>query len=461
MSMATHGRNLDTEQWQELDRLHHMHPFTDSKVLHEKGSRIITRADGVYLWDSDGRQLLDGMAGLWCVNIGYGREELARAAYEQMQELPYYNNFFQSTHPPAVDLAQLLSQVTPAHLNRVFFTNSGSEANDTVVRMVRRYWDVKGKPAKTVIISRENAYHGSTMAGASLGGMKPMHKQGGLPIPGIEHITQPYWYALGGDSAPEEFGLQAARALEERIIALGAEHVAAFIGEPIQGAGGVIVPPQSYWPEIARICKKYDVLLVADEVICGFGRTGKWFGCDYFGIEPDLMSIAKGLSSGYLPIGGVMVSDKLADVLTRKGGEFQHGFTYSGHPACCAVAAANIRILRDESIIERAEKDTVPYLQARIREFESHPLVGEVRGVGMLGALQLVRDKAKRTLFDPAGDVGSLCKDHCTDNDLIMRAVGDSMILSPPLIISRSEIDELVEKAGRALDLTARDLGIS
>ena len=459
--MMQHGRNLDTEQWQELDRLHHLHPFTDSKSLHHKGSRVITRADGVYLWDSEGRKILDAMAGLWCVNIGYGREELARVAYEQMQQLPYYNTFFQTTHPPAVDLAELLSQVTPAHLNHVFFTNSGSEANDTVVRLVRHYWSARGKGSRKIIISRENAYHGSTMAGASLGGMKPMHKQGGLPIPDIEHITQPYWYTLGGDLSPEEFGLQAARALEDKILELGADRVAAFIGEPIQGAGGVIVPPWSYWPEISRICKKYEVLLVADEVICGFGRTGKWFASEYFGIEADLMSIAKGLSSGYLPIGGVMISDAVADVLINQGGEFQHGFTYSGHPTCCAVAAANIRILRDERIIERAEAETAPYLQARIREFESHPLVGEVRGVGMFGAVQLAKDKSKRSPFDSPGEAGNLCKDHCTDNDLIMRAVGDSMILSPPLIISKTEIDELMEKAGRAIDLTARDLGIS
>ena len=459
--MMQHGRNLDTEQWQELDRLHHLHPFTDSKSLHRKGSRVITRADGVYLWDSEGRKILDAMAGLWCVNIGYGREELARVAYEQMQQLPYYNTFFQTTHPPATDLAELLSQVTPAHLNHVFFTNSGSEANDTVVRLVRHYWNARGKGSRKIIISRENAYHGSTMAGASLGGMKPMHKQGGLPIPDIEHITQPYWYTLGGDLSPEEFGLQAARALEDKILELGADRVAAFIAEPIQGAGGVIVPPRSYWPEISRICKKYEVLLVADEVICGFGRTGKWFASEYFGIEADLMSIAKGLSSGYLPIGGVMISDAVADVLINQGGEFQHGFTYSGHPACCAVAAANIRILRDERIIERAEAETAPYLQARIREFESHPLVGEVRGVGMFGAVQLAKDKSKRSPFDSPGEAGNLCKDHCTDNDLVMRAVGDSMILSPPLIISKSEIDELMEKAGRAIDLTARDLGIS
>jgi len=460
MNMAKPARNLDTAGWQELDKLHHLHPFTDSKALHRKGSRIITRAEGVYLWDSDNRRILDGMAGLWCVNVGYGREELARVAYEQMKALPYYNNFFQSTHPPAVDLAELLSRVTPERLNHVFFTNSGSEANDTVVRLVRRYWDVRGESARTVIISRENAYHGSTMAGASLGGMKPMHKQGGLPIPGIEHIAQPYWYALGGDLPPDAFGLEAARALEERIEQIGPERVAAFIGEPVQGAGGVIVPPDSYWPEVTRICKKYGILLVADEVICGFGRTGKWFGSDFFGLEPDLMSVAKGLSSGYLPIGGVMVSDAVADVLINKGGEFQHGFTYSGHPACCAVAAANIRILQDEGIVERVEKDTGPYLQACMRAFESHPLVGEVRGIGMFGALQLVEDKSTRRLFDPPGDVGSICRDHCTDNDLVMRAVGDSMIFSPPLIISRSEIDELIEKTATALDLTARDLGV-
>jgi putrescine aminotransferase len=458
--MSRPARNLGTRQWQELDREHHLHPFTDHKSLHRKGSRIITRADGVYLWDSDGRKIIDGMAGLWCVNVGYGREELARVAYEQIQELPYYNNFFQTTHPPAVELSELLAEVTPENLNHVFFTNSGSEANDTVVRLVRRYWDLKGKPSRKVIISRENAYHGSTMAGASLGGMKPMHKQGGLPIPDIEHIMQPYWYALGGDLSPEEFGLKAARALEEKIDELGAERVAAFIGEPIQGAGGVIVPPASYWPEISRICAKHDILLVIDEVICGFGRTGKWFASDYFDLEPDLMTMAKGLSSGYLPIGGVMVAERVAGVLIDTGGEFQHGFTYSGHPACCAVASANIRILRDEKIVERVEQDTGPYFQSRIRELESHPLVGEVRGVGMFAAIEMVEDKATRRSFEPPGDVGSLCRDLAFDNDLVMRAVLDSMILSPPLIISRAEIDELMEKASTSLDMTAKQLGV-
>ncbi|MCO6412012.1 MAG: aspartate aminotransferase family protein [Thiogranum sp.] len=451
----------DTARYQEADRRHHMHPFTDYKQLGQKGSRVITRADGVYLWDSDGHRLLDGMAGLWCVNVGYGREELAKAAYDQMLQLPYYNTFFQTSTPPATDLAQLLAEVTPAHLNRVFFTNSGSEANDTVLRMVRRYWDLQGKPQKKTIISRINAYHGSTVAGASLGGMDPMHRQGDLPIPGIVHIEQPYWYANGGELSPDEYGVVAARRLEEKINELGVGQVAAFIAEPIQGAGGVIIPPETYWPEIKRICSDYDILLVVDEVICGFGRTGKWFGSDYYGLQPDLMPIAKGLSSGYLPIGGVMVSDRVAQTLIDEGGEFFHGFTYSGHPAACAVAAANIRILQNEKLVERVQQETGPYLQQRWRELADHPLVGETRGLGFLAALELVKDKHKRLFFDERGKVGTLCRDFCFNNGLVMRAVRDTMIISPPLIMTREQIDELMVLALKCLDLTAKELGIA
>lgn len=447
-----------TSHWQELDRRHHLHPFTDYKDLHQKGSRVITRAEGVYLWDSEDNRILDGMAGLWCVNVGYGREELAEVVYQQLRQLPYYNNFFQTSHPPVIELSRLLSEVTPPHLNHVFFTNSGSEANDTVVRMVRRYWDLMGKPSKSVLISRENAYHGSTMAGASLSGMEPMHAQGGLPIPGIEHIEQPYWYVNGGELSPEEFGLKAARALEEKIEELGAENVAAFVAEPIQGAGGVIVPPETYWPEIRRVCREHEILLVVDEVICGFGRTGKWFGSTYYELEPDLMPIAKGLSSGYLPIGGVMVGDRVAKTLIEEGGEFQHGFTYSGHPAACAVAAANIRILQREKIVEQVDTQTGPYLQRRWRELADHPLVGEARGVGFLGALELVKDKKRRELFEPAGKVGTLCRELCFQNGLVMRAVRDTMIISPPLIMNTEQIDELIAKASHCLDLTAKEL---
>ena len=447
-----------TQEWRVLDQRHFLHPFTNHKTLYAKGSRIITKAEGVYLWDSDGHQILDGMAGLWCMNLGYGRKELAEAAYRQLLELPFYNSFFQCTHPPALELAKLLAEVTPAGLNHVFFTGSGSEANDTVVRLVRRYWDILGQPERKTIISRRNAYHGSTMAGASLSGMAAMHAQGGIPIPGIEHIRQPYWFGEGGNLTPDEFGLVAAQALEEKIQALGPERIAAFIGEPIQGAGGVIIPPDTYWPEIQRICREYDILLVIDEVICGFGRTGHWFGSDYFDLKPDLMPIAKGLSAGYMPIGGLMVGDRVADALIAHDSEFFHGYTYSGHPAACAVAIRAIQLMRDEQLIERVATHTAPYLQKRWRELGEHPLVGEARGVGMLGALELVPHKPAREFFQPRGKVGLLCRDLCVENGLVMRAVEDTMIISPPLIISEPQIDELIEKAWCSLDMTAQKI---
>ena len=445
--------SYNTQQLQDIDGQHHIHPFTDHKALMEKGTRIITRADGVYLWDSDGNKILDGMAGLWCVNVGYGRQELVDAATDQMQELPYYNNFFQTTHPPAIELSKALVDISPSQFNHVFFTNSGSEANDTVVRMVRHFWALEGKPEKTVIISRENAYHGSTVAGSSLGGMKGMHAQGGI-LHDIEHIVQPYWYRSGSEMDPEEFGLKTAQALEIRIREIGEDRVAAFIAEPVQGAGGVIIPPATYWPEIQRICKKYGILLIADEVICGFGRLGEWFGSEYFDIEADLMPIAKGLSSGYLPIGGLMVGDRVTETVINKGSDFNHGFTYSGHPAACAVALENIRILKDEKIIEKAKNELSPYLQKKWLALGDHPLVGEARGVGMVGALELVKDKNTKTSYPSDQNVGTICRDFCFNNGLIMRAVGDAMIICPPLVISHSEINELIEKAKLCLDLT-------
>ena len=449
-----------TREWQELDARHYLHPFTDFRSLAAEGSRVITRAEGVYLYDTDGQQILDAMSGLWCVNIGYGRNELAEVAARQMRELPYYNSFFKSANPPAIELAGLLAELTPRQFNRVFFTNSGSEANDTILRMTRRYWDLLGQPKKSIVISRVNAYHGSTMAGASLGGMGAMHAQGGLPIPDIVHIEQPYWYENGVDVTPAEYGLRAARRLAEKIEELGPERVAAFIGEPVQGAGGVIVPPETYWPEIERICREYGILLIADEVITGFGRTGKWFGCEYFGFEPDFMTIAKGITSGYQPLGGAMVSDRVADVLIEKGGDFNHGFTWSGHPVACAVAIENLAIMRREKIVENAEAKIAPYLQKRWRELADHPLVGEVRGIGMLGSLELVAHKPSRTFFRNRGATGLVCRDHCFANGLVMRAVRDTMIIAPPLVIERSQVDELVEKARRCLDLTARDIGL-
>ncbi len=448
-----------TADWQRADAAHFLHPFTDFKALAGKGSRIITRADNIYLWDSDGHKILDAMSGLWCVNVGFGQRALIDAATRQMSELPFYNAFFQTATPPAIELAELLAEVTPPQFQHVFFSGSGSEGNDTVVRMVRRYWDILGQPARQVIISRHNAYHGSTMAGASLGGMGGMHAQGGLPIPGITHIQQPHWWEQGRESGldREAFGLVAAGWLEQKILELGADKVAAFIGEPVQGAGGVIVPPESYWPEIQRVCDKYGILLVSDEVITGFGRTGHWFGCERFGYKPDLMTFAKGVTSGYVPLGGVMVGDRIAKVLIDQGGDFNHGYTYSGHPVACAVAVANIRLIQQLKLVEHVHDNVGPYLASMFDTLSNHPLVGEVQTCGLMGALQLVKDKARGTAFPADLEMGMVCRGHCFGNGLIMRAVGDRMIIAPPLVITRAQIDEMMALVGRCLDLSLAD----
>jgi len=448
----------ETLRWQDLDHRHHLHPFTDYKELLAKASRIIVKAEGVYLWDSEGERLIDGMAGLWCVNLGYGRKELAEAAYKQMLELPYYNTFFQTATPPSIELGKAISEVTPKGLDHVFYANSGSEANDSIVKIVRYFWKLQGKPQKSIFISRHFAYHGVTMASASLSGIKPMHPQFGLPLPGFEHIKTAYWWRQGGDMEPEAYGLKAAALLEEKILELGPENVGAFIGEPIHGAGGLMVPPMSYWPEIERICRKYDVLLISDEVICGFGRTGAWFGCQTFGFTPDIMTIAKGLSSGYLPISGVVVGPRIADALNAAGEEFVHGFTYSGHPTAAAVALENIRIMREERVVERVHDTIGPYFQAKFATLLDHPLVGEVRGKGLLCGIELTADKKTRRAFQPEGKVGLACRGHCFRNGLIARATRDTMLVSPPLIIKEAEVDEMVATLRRCLDLTMKDI---
>ncbi len=449
--MNTITNHLPTAELQALDAAHHLHPFTENKGLAAKGARVITRASGVTLTDSEGAEILDAMAGLWCVNIGYGREELAEVAARQMRELPYYNTFFQTTHVPAIALAAKLAELAPGDLNHVFYASGGSEANDTNIRLVRTYWAEKGHPEKQVIISRHNAYHGSSVGSASLGGMSGMHAQGGLPIPGIAYIDEPNWYVAGGDMDPEDFGLERARQLEAKIAELGEDKVAAFIAEPIQGAGGVIVPPDSYWPEIQRICDAHDILLIADEVITGFGRTGNWFGSQTYNIRPDIMTIAKGLSSGYAPIGGSMVSDEVAEVLA--GTEFNHGYTYSGHPVAAAVALENLRLLEEEGIVDTVRDETGPYLKEKWEAFADHPFVGEAKIVGFMGSLALTPDKGARAPFAaPAGSVGLIAREHSFANNLIMRHVGDRMIISPPLVLSKGDIDTLIDRASRALD---------
>jgi len=444
-----------TAQYRALDAAYHLHPFSDMGALNRAGSRVIVKAEGVYLWDSDGNRIIDGMAGLWCVNVGYGRRELADAALKQMQTLPYYNTFFKTTHPPVIELSALLAELAPARFNRFLYCNSGSEANDTALRAVHRYWAVQGKPKKRHVIARTNAYHGSTIAGATLGGMSYMHEQMPSKMEHVAHIDQPYWFGEGGAMSADAFGLARARQLEEKIIELGAENVAAFIGEPFQGAGGVIFPPASYWPEIERICRKHDVLLIADEVIGGFGRTGEWFAHRHFGFEPDVITMAKGLTSGYVPMGAVALSDTIADAIVNSG-EFNHGFTYSGHPVAAAVAVANLKLLRDEGIVARVKNDAGPYFQQRLRDaLGDHPIVGEIAGVGLVAGIQLAVDRMTRKRFANGDDIGTLCRDFCFAGNLVMRASHDRMLLSPPLVVTRDEIDEIVEKAKAALDATS------
>ena len=453
---------IDTERIQALDTAHYLHPFTDFKDLSGRGARVMTRGEGIYVWDSEGNRILDGMSGLWCVNVGYGRKELADAAHHQMMTLPYYNSFFQTTNVPAVELAAKLARLAPdagdRTFNHVFYSSSGSESNDSNVRMVRRYWDLLGQPQRKVIIGRINGYHGSTMAAASLGGMSGMHAQGDLPLPNMTHIGQPYFFENGQAGESEaEFGIRAAGWLEEKILQLGADKVAAFIAEPLQGAGGVIIPPSTYWAEIQRIVDKYGVLLISDEVICAFGRLGHWFAYEKFGYRPDMVTFAKAVTSGYIPLGGVMVGNRVADVLIEKGGEFNHGYTYSGHPVACAVGLANIALMETEQLPQRVKNDIGPYLAKRYAELNNHTLVGVAETCGFTAGLVLVKNKKTKERFAESLSVGMLCRKHCFQTGLIMRAVGDRMIIAPPLIMTHAQIDEMMDLIVHCLDLTYHD----
>lgn len=453
-------RNYSLQQLQAIDAAHHLHPFTDHKDLRAAGSRMIVSADGPFIRDSEGNEILDGMAGLWCVNVGYGREELAAAAYEQMKELPYYNSFFRCSTPTPVLLSEKIAQIAPAHLNQVFYGSSGSEANDTALRLVRHFWALQGKPEKNSIISRQWAYHGSTIAGASLGGMAGMHAQLGGAVPNIVHVMPPYAYELAepGES-DHDFGVRAAKAVEDAILEAGPDKVAAFIGEPIMGAGGVKIPPESYWPEVQRICRKYDVLLMLDEVITGYGRTGAWFAAQSMGIEPDTITTAKALTSGYQPLSALLVGDRIARTLVEEGGEFYHGYTYSGHPVACAVALKNLEIMEREGLVERVRDDTGPYFARALKErLSGHGIVGEVRSYGLMGAIEIVRDKETRERFPEVGTAAVTVRDHAIANGMMLRAVNDTMIMSPPLIWTRETIDMAMDRISKALDLAEREL---
>lgn len=446
-------RNYDVPELRKLDVAHHLPAQANYAELQKLGgSRIITRAEGSTIYDGDGNAILDAMAGLWCVNVGYGREELARAAYEQMQELPFYNTFFKTATPPPIQLAAKLAEKLGGDLQHVFFNSSGSEANDTVFRLVRHYWKIAGQPQRQIFISRWNAYHGSTVAGVSLGGMKHMHAIGNLPAPGVEHVMQPYKFMEGFDENEESFAARAAEAIEQRINEVGPENVAAFIGETVQGAGGVIMPPKGYWQRVEAITKKYGILLVIDEVITGFGRLGSWFGYQHFGLKPDIVPMAKGLSSGYLPISATAVSHKIVEALRADGGDFVHGYTYSGHPTCAAVALKNIEIIEREGLVERVRDDVGPYLANAIKRLNDDPLVGETRSLGLLGAVEIVSKPATNQRFTgKEGKAGPIVRDLCIKNGLMVRGIRDTIVMSPPLIFTHDEIDRAIGIIGKSL----------
>lgn len=445
---------LETNQLRQLDQQHHLHPFTDFRDYAANGGRIVSRAEHIYIYDSDGNKIQDAMSGLWCCSLGYSQDGIKKAVADQLLELPFYNNFFKCSNQPAVELATRLCDMAPANFNKVFFTNSGSEANDTQIKFVHRYYELLGKPSKRLIISRKNAYHGSTIAAASLGGMSAMHEQTqGLDY--IRHIEQPYWFELGGDMSPDEFGLWAANELAKKIDELGEDNIAAFIAEPIQGAGGVIIPPDTYWPAVQKILDERDILFISDEVICGFGRTGNLFGFQTYGTKPDLITFAKAVTNGYMPLGGSLVSDKVADVLLGHGGEFAHGLTYSGHPASCAAGLATMDVLQNTSILESSANELAPYFAQALESLADHPVVGQVRAKGLVAAVELVKDKGSRERLAPESGGAVYTRDRAIENGLMLRQTGDAMIMSPPFVTSTEEVDGLVSKLTSALDKTA------
>lgn len=453
-------RNYDIAELKRLDVAHHLPSFQDYQLIEDMGgSRIITHARGSTIYDGDGNAILDGMAGLWCVQVGYGREELADVARDQMVELAYYNNFFRTANPPAIELATKIASLLGGELQHIMFNNSGSESNDTVFRLVRHYWSLKGQPQRKTIIARHNAYHGSTVAAASLGGMGYMHAQGDLPIAGISHIMQPYGFGEGFGEDSGAFAERAAQALEDRILELGAENVAAFIGEPVQGAGGVVVPPEGYWPRIEAICRRYGVLFVMDEVITGFGRLGHWFGHQYYGVTPDIVSMAKGLSSGYLPISATAISREIIATLKAAHDDFSHGFTYSGHPVSAAVALRNIEIIEREGLVERTARETAPALAAMLARLDGHSIVGETRAIGGLGAIEIVAERGTNRRFAPEGSAAAVVRDACIERGLMVRAVRDTIIMCPPLVITAEEIVRMGDILSAALDMAAKTLG--
>ncbi len=440
------------------DVAYHVHPYTNLHTHLTEGPLVITRGEGVWVWDDQGQAYIEGLAGLWCASLGFGEKRLVEAAERQLASLPYYHSFAGKVPEVTVDLSEKLIQMAPAGMSKVLFSNSGSEAIDTVVKLVWYYNNALGRPAKKKIVSRRQAYHGVTVAAASLTGMARVHDDFDLPLGPILHTSCPHHYRFAEPGESEaDFATRMAEDLDRLIESEGPDTVAAFIAEPVMGAGGVIVPPETYFEKVQAVLRKHDVLLIADEVICGFGRTGNMFGSQTFGLRPDLITVAKALSAAYLPISAVLISEPIFQAMERESeklGTFGHGYTYTGHPVCAAVALEALKIYQERNIVAQVRR-LAPRLQDGLRRFADHPLVGEVRGVGLIAAVELVRDKAGKEPFPPQESVGPYLADRAQAHGLLIRPLGDTLAFCPPLIITEDEIDEMLARFGRALDDTA------
>ena len=435
----------------------YLHPYTNLKTHQETGPLIITRGEGVNVFDEDGNEYIEGLAGLWCTSLGFSNERLIEAATKAMEQLPFYHGFTHKSHPAGIELAEKLLAMVPAPMSKVFFANSGSEANDTAIKIIWYINNALGKPEKKKIISRQKAYHGVTVATASLTGLPNNQRDFDLPIERILHTDCPHFYRFGADSErEEEFATRCAENLENMILEEGPETIAAFFAEPVMGAGGVLVPPPTYFEKIQKVLKKYDILLLADEVICGFGRTGNMFGSETFGIRPDMITIAKALSSGYLPISALMISEDIFQLMVKESekiGVFGHGFTYGGHPVPAAVALETLKIYEETDILGHI-RSVAPIMQDKLRQLGTHPLVGEARGVGLIGAIEPVRNKETKEFFDPSAGIGAYLAGRAQENGLITRAIGDVLAFAPPLVIDADQIAKMMNMVSKSLDET-------
>lgn len=432
-----------------------IHPFTNIRAHEQRGPTIIERGEGCYVWDVDGNKYLEGMAGLWCTNLGFGNDRLAKVASDQIKKLSFFHNFTHKSTMPVIELTHVLKSILPIKDPKIFYANSGSEANDTAIKMIWYYNNAMGRPKKKKIIARMKSYHGVTIGAASLTGLPHLHMDFDLPLPQIKHVSCPHYYRFGFEGESEEdYATRLAQEIEDLILAEGPDTVAAFFAEPIIGAGGVFYPPKGYFEKVQKVLKKYDVLMVADEVVCAFGRTGEWFGSDTFDIQPDIMTLAKGITSAYLPLSATVISDPIYQViadLSQKHGTFAHGFTYSGHPVCAAVALETLNIYRELNIVDRV-RSLSPMLMNALTTLSNHPLVGNVRGIGLIAGVELVKNKATKEAFDPSHYIGRRVFEACHKKGVILRAMGDIIGISPPLIITPDELNLLTSTLALALD---------